>query len=230
MKYERNRGLLPGIALLAGFVMWTILIQHIDVQAAGPEGTAVGFATLNLWFHQLTGTHMTIYTVTDWLGLVPIVTALCFGILGFIQLIKRRSLLRVDPDILLLGAYYMIVILCYLVFEMIPVNYRPVLIEGKLEASYPSSTTLLVLSVMPTLIFQMNRRIKRSLLKKMIAVAAAVFSLFMLIGRLTSGVHWLTDITGSILLSSGLFIFYRSFVLYMDKKKTIAPSEARDGV
>lgn len=42
---------------------------------------------------------------------------------------------------------------------MIPVNYRPVLIEGRLEASYPSSTTLLVVSVMPTLMFQAYRRV-----------------------------------------------------------------------
>ena len=133
-----------------------------------------------------------------------------------VQLIKRRSLLRVDSDILLLGAYYVIVIACYLVFEMIPINYRPILIEGRLEASYPSSTTLLVLAVMPTLIFQVDRRAMNPLVKKVTAVFAIAFSAFMVIGRLISGVHWATDIVASVLLSAGLFMLYQSAVMYMD--------------
>ena len=85
---------------------------------------------------------MLIYTITDWLGLVPIIICMCFGVLGFAQLVKHRSLLKVDTDILLLGAYYVLVILCYLLFEMVPINYRPILINGNLEASYPSSRFL----------------------------------------------------------------------------------------
>ena len=113
----------------------------------------------------------------------------------------------------------MLVIACYLIFEMIPVNYRPVLIEGRLEASYPSSTTLLVLSVMPTLVFQANRRVSNAMIRKRVEVFVIAFSVFMVIGRLISGVHWATDIIGSILLSAGLFMLYRSAAAYTDKTK-----------
>ena len=188
MKEKRN--LLTGVGLIGAFALWTALIQCVDVQAVGQNGTKIGFAEFNVWFHQLTGVHMTIYTITDWLGLVPIFICLCFGVLGLVQLVKRRSLLKVDPDILLLGAYYVLVIACYLIFEMIPINYRPVLIEGRLEASYPSSTTLLVLSVMPTLMFQANRRVSNAMIKKVVSVFVIAFSMFMVIGRLISGVHW----------------------------------------
>ena len=201
MKEKRN--LLKGAGLIGAFSLWTVLIQWVDVQAVGQNGTKIGFADFNVWFHQLTGVHMTIYTITDWLGLVPIFICLCFGVLGLVQLIKRRSLLRVDPDILLLGAYYVLVIACYLIFEMIPINYRPVLIEGRQEGSYPSSTTLLVLSVMPTLMFQENRRVSNAMIRKAVAVSVIAFSAFMVIGRLISGVHWATDIIGSVLLSGG---------------------------
>ena len=209
MKRNERTGLLAGIGLLTAFVLWTLLIQCVDVQAAGPNGTKVGFAAFNLWFHRLTGVHMTLYTITDWLGLVPIAVCLCFGALGAVQLVRRRSLLRVDPDILLLGLYYILVILGYLVFEMIPINYRPILISGVLEASYPSSTTLLVLSVMPTLQLQISRRARRPLVRRVTDVFAAAFSAFMVIGRLISGVHWATDIIGAVLLSMGLFLLYR---------------------
>ena len=222
MDHEKRSGrrqLFTGIGLLAAFAVWTMLIQLVDVQGAGPDGTMIGFAVFNVWFHQLTGVHLTIYTITDWLGLIPIFICLCFAMLGLIQLIRRKSLFKVDWDIILLGIYYVLVIFGYLFFEMVPVNYRPILIEGRLEASYPSSTTLLVLSVMPTLQFQMDRRAENPLIKIVSAVVVIAFSAFMVIGRMIAGVHWATDIIGSILLSAGLFSLYRTaFILLMGKE------------
>ena len=153
-----------------------------------------------------------------------------FGLLGLVQWIKRRSLLRVDPDILLLGVYYLVVIFAYLLFEMVPINYRPILIEGNLEASYPSSTTLLVLSVMPTLKFQADRKAVSSVLRKATTIFVIVFSSFMVVGRLISGVHWATDIIGSVLLSSGLFMIYRFMADYFDTRTPNPKPEASDGV
>ncbi len=161
---------------------------------------------------------MTLYTITDWLGLVPIFICMIFGGVGFIQLLKRKSLFKVDKDIIILGIYYIIVIMAYLIFEMIPINYRPIPIEGVMEASYPSSTTLLVLSVMPTLVEQAARRLGDGLMKKLVTVFAVLFSLFMVTGRLISGVHWFTDIVGSVLLSIGLYYLYKGCVLLCSKE------------
>ena len=207
-----------GIFLLTAFAVWTFLIQTVDVQQIGPRQSAVGFATVNGWFHRLTNVCWMLYTLTDWLGLVPIVVCLLFACVGFAQLVQRRSLLKVDLDILLLGVYYVLVIFAYLLFEMVPLNYRPVLIESILEASYPSSTTLLVLSVMPTLHFQAERRLKNSALRHCIKVLTMLFSVFMVVGRLLSGVHWLTDIVGAIFLSGGLFLLYKASVLRFCKE------------
>ena len=135
-----------------------------------------------------------------------------------------------SSDILLLGAYYVVVILGYLLFEMMPINYRPILIGGNLEASYPSSTTLLVLSVMPTLKYQSERRIAKPVTRKAIAVFVIVFSAFMVLGRLIAGVHWATDIVGSVFLSSGLFMIYRFMADYTDQKKTYLKAEVSNGV
>ena len=216
MKQHAKRGIISGTALILAFILWTLLIQTVDVRPVGVNGTNVGFAAVNTWFHRLTGVHMGLYTVTDWLGLVPIAVCIGFGILGLLQWIRRKSIAKVDRDILLLGGYYILVILGYLIFEMIPINNRPILINGAMEASYPSSTTLLVLSVMPTLLFQVNRRAKGQTARRMTAAFVVLFSAFMVIGRLVAGVHWLTDIVGSVLLSAGLYSLYRAAVLAMD--------------
>ena len=219
MRNNGKRLIITGVALLAAFVLWTALIQRVDVRPVGQNGTNIGFAAFNLWFHKLTGVHMAIYTLTDWLGLVPIAVCLGFGGLGLIQLIKRRSLMKVDPDILLLGAYYIIVIFFYLFFEMVPINYRPIPIDGVMEASYPSSTTLLVLSVMPTLVYQVDRRASSPAVRRLTGAFAVLFSAFMVVGRLVAGVHWATDIAGSVLLSAGLFTAYRGAAALVDERK-----------
>lgn len=220
MKENCKKGIMTGVLLLLVFALWTVLVQIVDVQPAGcyePQKN-VGFAGINTWFHGLTGYSEILYKITDWLGLVPIAVCGCFGILGLVQLIRRKSLMKVDRDILLLGIYYIIVIAAYLAFEMITINYRPVLVDGleKPESSYPSSTTLLVLSVMPTLVFQVKRRMADTPARKAIIAAAVLFTAFMLIGRLVAGVHWLTDIIGSVILSAGLFIIYHSLATAKD--------------
>ena len=217
MKTAGKKGIAVGISMILVFILWTILIQKVDVQPVGQNGTDIGFASVNTWFHQLTGVHMWIYTITDWLGLVPIVVCACFGFIGLTQWIRRRSLKKVDPDIILLGLYYILVILGYLIFEMIPINFRPIPIDGAMEASYPSSTTLLVLSVMPTLIFQVNRKANQTSVKTTVTVITVLFTALMVIGRTVAGVHWLTDILGAVFLSMGLYFLYRSVVLIIDQ-------------
>ena len=187
MKKSEKKNLLIGSIFLAMFAVWTALIQSVDVQPLGQNGTSIGFATFNCWFHHFTGVNMAIYTITDWMGLVPVVICLIFAGIGLVQLIKRRSLFRVDADIMILGVYFVIVFLAYAIFEMIPINYRPILIEGIMEASYPSSTTLLVLSVMPVLIEQIQRRLSGIGVKRIITIAAIAFSVFMVTGRLVYG-------------------------------------------
>lgn len=215
MKTQR-RLFIAGSVFIIAFAVWTLMVQNIDVQSVGVNGTDIGFASLNCRFHSLTGVNMTLYTVTDWLGLVPLFVCAMFGAIGLFELIKRKSLFKVDFDIIVSGGYYIIVILCYLIFEMYPINYRPILINGFLEASYPSSTTLLVLSVMPTSVFLSERRLKNSAFTQTIRVASTLFSVFMVTGRLISGVHWITDIAGSCLLSAGIYCVYKSVVMIKD--------------
>lgn len=208
MRKDNKKTLYTAICTLAVFVLWTIAIQFIDIQVIGPQGSSVGFATLNQFVHNLTGVNMSLYTITDWLGLVPLGFAMGFALLGFIQWIKRKRILKVDYSILVLGGFYVLVIAMYIFFELFVINYRPILINGILEASYPSTTTMLVMCIMPTTIMQFNNRIKKETLKKLISVSIIVFILFMVIGRILSGVHWITDIIGGAILSCGLVMLY----------------------
>ena len=204
----RKKYVFLSLCLLLSFVLWTAAITAVDVQPIGPEGSLVGFAGLNSLVHQLTGVHMALYVLTDRLSLIPLMVISGFGALGLVQWIRRSSLRKVDRDILVLGGFYIVTGTVYGFFETCVINYRPVLIEGILEASYPSSTTLLVICVMVTGMMQLKKRIRNPSLWKRISVPVAAFTVFMVACRLLSGVHWFSDIIGGILLSSGLVILY----------------------
>ena len=208
MEKNNRRLFWLGVSLLAIFVLWTVLIRFVDVGAIGPRESSVGFATLNGCIHNLTGVNMSLYVITDWLGLLPIGVAFGFAVLGLVQWIKRKSLLKVDRSILTLGGFYVVVMAVYILFEIVVINYRPTLIDGYLEASYPSSTTMLVMCVMPTAMMQLRTRIKNKAFGRCVMIAIAAFIAFMVIGRLASGVHWITDIIGGALLSTAIVLIY----------------------
>ena len=195
-------------ALFIAFVVWTAIILLVGVNPVGPNESVVGLAGLNVAFHKFTGVHLVLYDVTDILSIIPLMIIGFFAVLGVIQLVKRKSLKKVDYEILALGVYYIVVLALFFLFEALKVNYRPILIEGKLEASYPSSTTLLVLTVLPTAILWVKNNVKKGKIGLIINVALAVFALFMLVCRTISGVHWITDIIGGVLLASSLFVAY----------------------
>ena len=178
MKNADKKKFLIGVGFLAAFVLWTVLVSLVDIRAIGPNGSSVGFAALNGYVHKFTGVNFHLYTITDWLGLVPIGVAFGFAMLGLAQWIKRKSLLKVDRSLLALGGFYMVVMAAYIFFEIVVINYRPTLIDGYLEASYPSSTTMLVMCVMPTAMMQLHARIENDVFRRCVMISIAVFIVF----------------------------------------------------
>lgn len=208
----RKRLFCAGCGFLAAFALWTAVVCTVDVQAIGPLGSSVGLAGMNRFFHEWTGVHFFLYDLTDVLSLAPLALVGGFGLLGLAQWIRRKQMDRVDADLIVLGVFYIAVLAAFIFFEKFVVNYRPVLIEGKLEASYPSSTTMLVLCVMPTAMMQLHRRIGHPGIRKVTLAVMAAFTLLMVLGRLFSGVHWLSDILGGALLSAGLVLLYAAAI------------------
>ena len=209
------------IAYLA-FAIYTILVGIVDVEQIGPNRSKVGFSHLNAAFHKMTGVHSTIYALTDILAIAALLIMIGFATYGILQLLKRKSFLKVDKELYALAFTYILMIVIYVFFEKFIINYRPVLIDEVLEASYPSSHSMLAMTVFITALFEFSYIIKDIKILRTIQGALIILTALTVIGRLFCGVHWLTDVIGSVLISVPLIMSYHSISLLLnciDKKK-----------
>lgn len=200
------------IILVLMSIIFTILVLNFDVKSIGPNNSFIGFSTINLKFSQLVGNNLMWYNITSIVGIIPVLIVVLYCILGIVQLIKRKSIIKVDFEIVLLGIFYIVVIALYLFFEKFIVNYRPILIDGILEASYPSSHTLMAIFICISANIVNKRIFKNKSITKILNTISLLVALIIVVGRIVSGVHWLTDIIGGILISTTLLTIFNSIV------------------
>lgn len=198
------------ICLVIVAIVYTFLVKTIDVQQIGPNNSSVGFAKINSSFANVIGSNMTIYKITEILGLIALLVAGLYAFKGIIQLIKKKNIFKVSPEILVVGGLYVVVIMIYVFFEKFIVNYRPVLIDNVLEASYPSSHTMLAICICVSSIMINKYLFKDKNVIKYFNMLDILLLITIVSGRILSGVHWLSDIIGGVIISLALLMIFKS--------------------
>lgn len=199
-------------AFTVAFCILIVLLLTCNVAPVGPAGTKIGLSGLNVAVHQALGTNELFYELTELFGLAALAVCGAFAVVGLVQLIRRKSLKQLDRRIYALAGLYVLTVLFYVLFEKVVINYRPVLMPGELapEAAFPSSHTMLILVVFGSAVEAVGAYIKRKGLRIALQLVGVLGMVVTVVGRLLSGVHWLTDIVGSVLLSLALLNLYRA--------------------
>lgn len=232
MGKKRIRNPFPGVLLrFALFIGFTIALKIVDLRPIGPEGSVVGFAAINGFFFKLLGVNDFWYQLTKLLGYISFLAAGGFALIGLLQWIRRKSLAKVDYRILLLAGFYVLVVIFYGLFEKLVVNYRPVILDEAvgLEASYPSSHTMMLLCIMATARQLLPRFCRNKDIASVGRCICVVMMILMPVGRLLSGVHWFTDIVGACLLSAALVSLYGACAYALGRKIRRKKRAARQG-
>ncbi len=212
----KNKKLITIISLII-VILYILLIKFVDVQAIGPQNTKVGCATINHFFQNILPYNDIFYKISKYFGYLSFLLIFFYASIGLYQLIKYKSIEKVDKKIIMLGFFYIIVLITYFFFEKVSLNYRPVILDEGLEASFPSSHTMLAICVCLSSII-MNKHIKfKQTPRKIFNIAILVLMAIIVLSRFLSGVHWFTDIIGGILIS--LFLVYILYISINKKKE-----------
>ena len=215
---KKRNSLVQGIIYLALFVVLIILVKTVDVAAIGPENTEIGLSHINQTVHEVFGINMFWYKLTEVFGILALLVVAIFAVMGLVQLIKRKSIAKVDREILCLGGVYAVTLATYALFEKVVINYRPIIEEGAehVEASFPSSHTMLIVTVFATLTFVIGEYVKADKLQGLIRIVSLVIVCLTIVGRLVCGVHWFTDILGGCLISLCFINLFDHFLRKVD--------------
>ena len=198
--------------------LFTIIIAFVDKGNIGPNASDVGLSHFNKFFKNLIGQNELFYTISKVFGLLIFGIVLAYFIVAIIQIIKRKSIRKVDKKIWILGIFYIILALIYFAFELLKINYRPVLVDGKLEPSYPSSHTLFAVFICVTAFYTNNKLITNKKIKLISNTIVSLVGIITIIGRVLSGVHWITDVMGGLLISTTLALAYITLITYLSEK------------
>ena len=220
-KKNAKKYFISGAIVFALFAILTLLIKTVDVKAVGPNGSEIGLSGINTYFRDLIGVNMTLYDMTELLGYLAIATAGVFALIGLCQMISRKSLLKVDKKLISLAGLYAAMAFFYVLFEIVVINYRPVIEAGAehVEASFPSSHTMLVCVIMGGAFVILKNYVKQKGLRLALQSLAFAVAVVTAVGRLLSGVHWFTDILGGVFISLALVTLYAAVCDAFEGKK-----------
>lgn len=189
-------------------LLFTIAVKTIDLGPIGPQGSVVGFSAVNSAVFGFFGSNLIWDEITNVIMLAVFSCGVVFAIMGLIQLIQRKKILKVDWEILMLGVTYTLLGLVYVVFEKVAINNRPILVEGELAASFPSSHMMMVATVGITVMLILPKYVENKIWYTALRLVLALAVIAMITGRLLSGMHWMTDIVAGVLYSVTLVSLY----------------------
>lgn len=217
---ENKKYIFISVILFVLFGVFTYLVKNVDVQAIGPQNSEVGFAKVNGAVANALTYNDFFYSLSEVLGYLAIGTMLIFGLFGVMQLFIRKGISKVDKDLFVLLGLYVLCLGIYLAFEKVVINYRPVILDEGLEASYPSSHTMLAVAFLSAAISQFSVRLKNEKTRRIAIVLCALDGVGVIVCRILAGVHWLTDILGAILIALAcFFLYFGIFKTIIDKKR-----------
>lgn len=200
--------LIVSLIWLFCFLIFIVLLKTVDIGVVGPENSEIGFSTMNKFIFDTLGQSEFWYNFTKIMGYASILIAIIFMCFGLYQLIKYRSLKNVDGDLIAMAITFVMLAFIYVLFEIVKINYRPVLVDGVLEASFPSSHTMLNLTIFTIMAMFFSKKIDNIWVRRIGVVVISLLMILSVVGRLLSGVHWFTDILGAVMISVFLCLFY----------------------
>ncbi len=155
---------------------------------------------------------------TDIILITALLVLGVFAALGLYQLINRKSLKKVDRNLLAFIPTFLIMFVIYIIFEkFLIINVRP---DGSGEPSFPSTHTMIVATVFFITMLNLKKYVNQKPLRIILSIVMLILICLTAVGRVLANKHWPTDVLGGVIFSVVLAGIYYVIAKPSKKPKT----------
>ena len=138
--------------------------------------------------------------ISDIILITSLVTFAVFAVLGFFQWIKRKSLKKVDKELLWAILPLSLMAATYVIFEkFIILNVRP---NGSGEPSFPSTHTMVAATIFFITAIILPKYIKSRAARITLDLMMLIFIILVSIGRVLANMHWVSDVCAGLVFAA----------------------------
>lgn len=152
--------------------------------------------------------------ITNVILITSIITLAVFVFLGLYQWISRKSIKKVDRQLLWMPVPLILMVITYLLFQYVFVlNTRP---NGSGESSFPSTHVMVVATIFFIAMMILPKYVKSKPIRIILDVLMVVMISLTSVGRVAADMHWVLDVIGAVVFA---FIFTEVYYLIIHRKK-----------
>lgn len=184
-------------------LIFTILVSFVDVKIFNVTNTKIGLYSLNKIFLVNSINSNYINIISNGIFLICLLVIILMLLLITFEYFKTK---KINKNNLNFFIHFLIMVLIWIIFDKILIiNYRPILINGNIEGSYPSTHVMVSTFVLLFLSDQLKKIFKNDKIFYIISIGLIIIQS---ISRILLTMHWFTDIIGGLLIGCLLFFTF----------------------
>lgn len=161
--------------------------------------------------------------ITDIILITALAVLGVFAVLGLTEWIKRKSLKKVDRELLAMILPLVLMAATYFIFDkLLVLNTRP---NGSGEPSFPSSHTMATATIFLMTMLALKKYVKNKALRIFLDIVMLILIALVSVGRVAANMHWASDVIGALIFS---LIFATIYYLLIRPKKTESKKEPKN--
>lgn len=184
-------------------LIFTILVSFVDVKIYNVTNTEIGLYSLNKIFLVNSINSNYINIISNGIFLICLLVIILMLLLITFEYFKTKKINKNNLNFII---HFLIMVLIWIIFDKILIiNYRPILINGNIEGSYPSTHVMVSTFVLLFLSDKLKKIFKNDKIFYIISIGLIIIQS---ISRILLTMHWFTDIIGGLLIGCLLFFTF----------------------
>lgn len=179
----------------------TILVKTVDIYYNVITKSNIGLYSLNKLFLN-NNEFQFLKIISEIIFIICLLIIVIIGAMLIINYIKTKAINKKQKNFLI---YLFILFIIWVLFDkVLIINYRPIVVDGKIEGSYPSTHIMVITYTLLSLSYLLENKVNQ----KMKYILSIIFILITFSGRVLSLMHWFTDGLCGLLVGLTFYLLF----------------------